>query len=98
MNSPSGVCGPAENGSDAGEVGECVADGKADDTAEELIEDEDDGVYVFLVCIAADDENDAVKSHCCCCDEEVYEGEVAWEDVEATGEACIDNEAIDAGV
>lgn len=44
MNSLSGVCGPAENGSEAGEVGECVADGKADDTADEEMEDDDEGV------------------------------------------------------
>lgn len=78
-------------------MGECVADGNADDTAEEVIEDDDDGVYGVLTCIIAADEDEdgcAPNSYCW----EANEGEVAWEEVEATGEACIEGEAIEAGV
>lgn len=36
MCSDSGVCGPADSGAEAGEVGECVADGMVEDVAELL--------------------------------------------------------------
>lgn len=35
MQADAGVCGPADSGADAGELGECVADGNAEDAVDD---------------------------------------------------------------
>lgn len=57
-------------------MGECVADGKAEETADEEMEDDDEGVYGVLACIADAEEDDAAKSYGCC-DADEQEGDVA---------------------